>query len=62
MVKPVQSGNVNENQDQPSPISVLEPPFEEEDNTIREPSGNIKPDCWGNFLSGKSLEKFLIYL
>ncbi|KAG5252275.1 DUF3741 domain-containing protein/DUF4378 domain-containing protein [Salix suchowensis] len=34
VAKPVVPGNMNENQDQPSPISVLEPPFEEDDNTI----------------------------
>ncbi|KDP26434.1 hypothetical protein JCGZ_17592 [Jatropha curcas] len=35
-------GNTRENQDQPSPISVLEPPFEEDDNTVPELSGNIR--------------------
>ncbi|KAH8517430.1 hypothetical protein H0E87_005391 [Populus deltoides] len=48
VTKPVVPGNMNENQDQPSPISVLEPPFEEDDNTILEASGLIqKPDCRG---------------
>ncbi|KAJ0054255.1 hypothetical protein Pint_01621 [Pistacia integerrima] len=45
--KPLMRGNVSENQDQPSPISVLEPPFEEDDNTFPESSGNIKPDHQG---------------
>ncbi|XVF81108.1 hypothetical protein PTKIN_Ptkin15bG0130100 [Pterospermum kingtungense] len=35
--------HISENQDQPSPISVLEPPFEEDENTIPESSGSIKP-------------------
>ena len=41
-------GNTSENQDQPSPISVLEPPFEEDDIT-RESSGYLKPEPRGNF-------------
>lgn len=41
--------NVSENQDQPSPISVLEPPFEEDDNITHESSGYMKPDVQGNF-------------
>lgn len=48
VAKPV---NVSENQDQPSPISVLEPPFEEDDNTFRESSGNFKLECPGIFSS-----------
>ncbi|CAK7349474.1 unnamed protein product [Dovyalis caffra] len=47
VTKPVVPGNMNENQDQPSPISVLEPPFEEEDNTIPEASGSVKSDYRG---------------
>uniref|UniRef100_A0A6M2E6R7 DUF3741 domain-containing protein n=1 Tax=Populus davidiana TaxID=266767 RepID=A0A6M2E6R7_9ROSI len=48
VTKPVVPGNMNENQDQPSPISVLEPPFEEDDSTILEASGLIrKPDYRG---------------
>ncbi|KAG8641875.1 uncharacterized protein LOC110628935 isoform X1 [Manihot esculenta] len=35
-------GNLSENQDQPSPISVLEPPFEEDDNTVPELSSNFR--------------------
>ncbi|XP_057964778.1 uncharacterized protein LOC131155571 [Malania oleifera] len=37
---------VTKTQDQPSPISVLEPPFEE-DGVASEPSGNIKQAQWG---------------
>lgn len=47
--KPVMPGNVSENQDQPSPISVLEPHFEEDDNTTHESSGYMKRDLDGNF-------------
>lgn len=48
VAKPV---NVSENQDQPSPISVLEPPFEEDDNTFPESSGNFKLERPGIFSS-----------
>lgn len=48
LAKPVAPGNAGENQDQPSPISVLEPPFVEDDNTIQEFSRFLKPDHLGN--------------
>ncbi|XP_044503679.1 uncharacterized protein LOC123224172 isoform X2 [Mangifera indica] len=51
--KPLMPGTVNENQDQPSPISVLEPPFEEDDNTFPESSSNIKPEHRGTVVSCK---------
>ncbi|KAH6771290.1 hypothetical protein C2S52_016093 [Perilla frutescens var. hirtella] len=35
MSEPITSGNPSENQDQPSPISVLDPPFEECDHTTK---------------------------
>ncbi|KAK6937689.1 DUF3741-associated sequence motif [Dillenia turbinata] len=35
-------GNSSENQDHPSPISVLDPPFEEDDSATPEFSGNAK--------------------
>ncbi|KAL4596751.1 hypothetical protein ACB092_12G185000 [Castanea dentata] len=38
----IKPGNVSENQDQPSPISVLEPPFED-DNATLESSGRLLP-------------------
>ncbi|XP_011011582.1 PREDICTED: uncharacterized protein LOC105116093 [Populus euphratica] len=38
---------MNENQDQPRRISVLEPPFEKDENTILEASGIIKPGYTG---------------
>lgn len=41
--RPFVSGNVGENQEQPSPISVLEPPFFEDDNTHLEFSSYLKP-------------------
>ncbi|XP_022758581.1 uncharacterized protein LOC111305370 isoform X2 [Durio zibethinus] len=43
VAKPSMPVRISENQDQPSPISVLEPPFEEDENTIPESSGSIKP-------------------
>lgn len=39
--------NPCENQDQPSPVSVLEPPFEEDDATSSLSSGSVKPDHLG---------------
>ncbi|XVF32277.1 hypothetical protein REPUB_Repub17cG0067900 [Reevesia pubescens] len=43
VAKPSMPVHLSENQDQPSPISVLEPPFEEDENTIPESSCSIKP-------------------
>ncbi|KAK8517967.1 hypothetical protein V6N12_016801 [Hibiscus sabdariffa] len=43
VAKPSMSFHISENQEQPSPISVLEPPFEEDENTVSESSGGIKP-------------------
>ncbi|XP_048336757.1 uncharacterized protein LOC107426464 isoform X1 [Ziziphus jujuba] len=43
LMKPMIPRNATENQDQPSPISVLEPSFEEDDIT-RESSSYVKPD------------------
>lgn len=40
--KPLAAGNTSENQDQPSPISVLFPPFEEEGVDNPECSGSTK--------------------
>jgi hypothetical protein len=54
---------MNENQDQPRPISVLEPPFEKDDNTILEASGSIKPGYRGKYLLFLGLlEKSLMHL
>ena len=47
LAKPAVSGNVSENQDQPSPISVLEPLYEEDDNIKAESSNNA--DKHGKF-------------
>ncbi|XP_022931052.1 uncharacterized protein LOC111437361 isoform X1 [Cucurbita moschata] len=43
MKRPFTIGNAVENQEQPSPISVLEPPFSEDDYTHLELSSYIKP-------------------
>ncbi|XWS47076.1 hypothetical protein CRYUN_Cryun14cG0122300 [Craigia yunnanensis] len=43
VAKPSMPVHIIENQDQPSPISVLEPPFEEDENTTPESSGSINP-------------------
>ncbi|XP_022157262.1 uncharacterized protein LOC111024001 isoform X2 [Momordica charantia] len=41
--RPFMTGNIGENQEQPSPISVLEPPFFEDDYTNLELSSYLKP-------------------
>ncbi|KAJ6880927.1 hypothetical protein NC652_034062 [Populus alba x Populus x berolinensis] len=47
LTKPLVPVTMNENQDQPRPIAVLEPPFEKDDSTILEASGSIKPGYRG---------------
>ncbi|KAK8496288.1 hypothetical protein V6N13_100137 [Hibiscus sabdariffa] len=42
VAKTSMAAHMSENQEQPSPISVLEPPFDEEENTIHESSGSFK--------------------
>ncbi|XVE78031.1 hypothetical protein DITRI_Ditri13aG0111600 [Diplodiscus trichospermus] len=54
VAKPSILADTSENQDQPSPISVLEPPFDEDENTITESSGSIKPVNQGLELPSKS--------
>ncbi|CAN1131381.1 hypothetical protein LINPERHAP2_LOCUS6366 [Linum perenne] len=54
VAKPVMERNANENQDQPSPISVLEAPFEEDDINITELCASIKLDRRGPELLSKS--------
>ncbi|KAJ9697107.1 hypothetical protein PVL29_009045 [Vitis rotundifolia] len=60
VAKPVTPGNPSESQDQPSPISVLEPPFEEDYNTNLEFSGNIKTDQQGTQVLVHPLKSNLI--
>ncbi|XP_021806058.1 uncharacterized protein LOC110750095 isoform X2 [Prunus avium] len=57
LTRPVVPGNVVENPDQPSPISVLEPPFEEDDNIIQESSLDLKPDHLGRHLKSNLIDK-----
>ncbi|KAG9145875.1 hypothetical protein Leryth_021337 [Lithospermum erythrorhizon] len=52
------SGTTGENQDQPSPISILEPPFEEDEHTTSETSH--KADQHGKEISAYSLKSNLI--
>ncbi|RVW53647.1 hypothetical protein CK203_068953 [Vitis vinifera] len=52
--------NPSESQGQPSPISVLEPPFEEDDNTNLEFAGNIKTDQQGTQVLVHPLKSNLI--
>lgn len=52
--KPPMAGNASENQDQPSPISVLQPLFEEEGVGIPECSGPSMPRIKGPDMSLKS--------
>ncbi|KAK9281626.1 hypothetical protein L1049_004529 [Liquidambar formosana] len=58
--KPVMPRNPSENQDQPSPISVLEPPFEEYNNTASEAFGSIKPDHQGTKVPAHPMASNLI--
>ncbi|PSS14074.1 Cell wall protein [Actinidia chinensis var. chinensis] len=57
LAKPAMSGNVSENQDQPSPISVLEPLYEEDDSIKAESSNNA--DKHGAKLPAHSLKSNL---
>lgn len=50
MANPAKLGYPGESQDQPSPISVLEPPFED-DNAALGSCRTIKPDPNGNSLN-----------
>lgn len=45
--EPTLSGTPSKNQEQPSPVSVLEPSFEESDSTTVELPSCSKPDYWG---------------
>ncbi|KAK4408191.1 hypothetical protein Sango_0400100 [Sesamum angolense] len=45
--KPTASGNPGENQDQPSPLSVLDPPFEENEHTANVFPHYVNPDRHG---------------
>ncbi|WOH01828.1 hypothetical protein DCAR_0521213 [Daucus carota subsp. sativus] len=49
--KSFKNDSCNENQEQPSPISVLEPSFDEDDHSIPEFYNNLKPDSNGAELS-----------
>ncbi|XP_059626124.1 uncharacterized protein LOC132269103 isoform X2 [Cornus florida] len=60
VTKNVAPGYSSENQDQPSPISVLEPPFEEDDNATTESSGYVKPDQQGPEMLARPIQSNLI--
>ncbi|GER32390.1 hypothetical protein STAS_08454, partial [Striga asiatica] len=49
--KPAASGNIGENQDQPSPISVLDPTFELNERTSKVFPRYVEPDPHGTLLS-----------
>ncbi|KAL2486112.1 Protein of unknown function (DUF3741) [Abeliophyllum distichum] len=57
VTKPITSENSSENQDQQSPISVLDPLFEEDEHTAPESSGDSKPDRQGKEFSIQLIEK-----
>lgn len=42
--KSFKNDSCSENQEQPSPISVLEPSFDEDDHSIPEFYNNLKPE------------------
>lgn len=58
VAKPMLTGNPSENQDQPSPISVLEPPFE--DDNLSADSFIFKLDNHGAKLAAQSIKSNLI--
>ncbi|CAK9140830.1 unnamed protein product [Ilex paraguariensis] len=60
VTKPVVFRSPNENQDQPSPISVLEPPFEEDYYSTSESYGNVKPNRLGLALPVHHMKSDLI--
>lgn len=61
VTKHIMPGKISENQDQPSPISVLEPPFED-DNTSLEASGNMKPDHQGIYSISVYVRETFVYM
>ncbi|KAF8402023.1 hypothetical protein HHK36_012974 [Tetracentron sinense] len=60
LAKPETPGNPNENLDEPSPISVLEAPFEEDIITTRQSSGNLESDHQGTLVNLYPLKSNLI--
>ncbi|TQD87486.1 hypothetical protein C1H46_026998 [Malus baccata] len=57
VAKPVVPGCVGENPDQASPISVLEAPLEEDDNTTRESSVILKQNLLGSHPKSNLIDK-----
>lgn len=58
LAKPIMAGITGDNQDQqPSPISVLEPHFEEDDSITRESSGHVRPNPQGLLMRSNLLDK-----
>ncbi|KAL8489984.1 hypothetical protein ACS0TY_025764 [Phlomoides rotata] len=60
--EPIASGNPSENQEQPSPVSVLDPPFEEYQHTAKLVPQYVKPDRNGselplNLISSNLIDK-----
>ncbi|KAF8388324.1 hypothetical protein HHK36_026990 [Tetracentron sinense] len=60
LAKPGMPGNPSENQDQPSPISVLDASFEDDVNTTSQSSGNVNSDHQGIHLHLHPLKSNLI--
>ncbi|KAL1559621.1 hypothetical protein AAHA92_09944 [Salvia divinorum] len=58
--EPIVYANFTENQDQPSPVSVLDPPFADYDNTKKVFSHNGKPDQHGYELPHNAISSNLI--
>ncbi|GER41153.1 hypothetical protein STAS_17856 [Striga asiatica] len=58
--KPAASGNIGENQDQPSPISVLDPTFELNERTSKVFPRYVEPDPHGYDLSSSPLSSNFI--
>ncbi|CAK9156685.1 unnamed protein product [Ilex paraguariensis] len=60
VTKPVVFGNSNDTQDQPSPISVLDPSFEEDYHAASESFSTVKPDRHGLELTVHPIKSNLI--
>ncbi|CAA0825736.1 Protein of unknown function (DUF3741 [Striga hermonthica] len=58
--KPAASGNIGENKDQPSPISVLDPPFDLHERPSKVFPRYVEPDPHGYELSSRPLSSNLI--
>lgn len=62
VAKPMKPEHAGENLDQPSPISVLEPPFEDYDNSVLESSSSNKPILRGTYSNHSTGSLYSFYV